>query len=348
MSGASEPLSGVPGDRPDRRADHHAGRRRVLAALATYRIWPVLLVLMLGAAIASGGIVLRPSNLVAILFIAAPTTIASLGQTLVILTAGIDLSVAATWVLAAVIAAGLAADGWSLAVSVVAALGIGAAGGLVNGLLVALLRVPPLITTLGTLSIGEGIARVYTGNSPILSVPPAYKALGGASFGPLPLPTLILITVTLLLVFVMHRMAIGRQIHAVGGNATAARYAGLPVAATLIFVYTASGVLAALAGLLQSAYVQEALPNVDMNMLFATIGGVVVGGTSLMGGRGRLINSVGGVLVIVVVQNMMNILGVSPLLAEGVLGFIVLIAVYLNIGFNPRAMGLWLTRVAAR
>jgi len=318
--------------------------RRILGALTTYRIWPVLILLMLGAAAASRGIFLRPSNLVAILFIAAPTAIAALGQTLVILTAGIDLSVVAVWVLSAVIAAGLAADGWSFPVSVLAAIAVGVAGGLINGLLVAVLRVPPLITTLGALSVGEGIARVYTGNSPILSVPPAYKALGGSYFGPVPLPTLILLTVVLALVFIMHRMAIGKQIYAVGGNAVAARYAGLNVAGTLIFVYTASGVLASLAGLVQSAYVQEALPNVDMDTLFATIGGVVVGGASLSGGSGRVVNSVGGVLVIVVVENMMNILGVSPLLAEGVLGFIVLIAVYLNVGLNPNALNAWLTQ----
>ena len=326
--------------------DPAIGRRRAISVLSTYRIWPVLILLMGGAALASSGIFLRPSNLVAILFVAAPTAIAALGQTLVIMTAGIDLSVAAVWVLSAVVAAGLADDGWSLPVCVMAALAIGLAGGFLNGCLVALLRLPPLITTLGTLSVGEGVARVYTGNSPILSVTPGYKALGSASFGPVPLPTLILLTTVLALVFVMHRMAIGRQIYAVGGNPVAARYAGLRVVGTLIFVYTASGVLAALAGLIQSAYVQEALTNVDMDTLFATIGGVVVGGTALTGGGGRVINSVGGVLVIVVVENMMNILGVSPLLSEGVLGVIVLVAVYLNVGFNPNVLNGWIGRAS--
>lgn len=316
-------------------------RGHLTAVLSTYRIWPVLILLLAGAALASGGIFLRPSNLVAMLFVAAPTTIAALGQTLVIMTAGIDLSVAAVWVLSAVIAAQLATDGWSLAVSVLSALCVGLAGGLANGCLVAVLRVPPLITTLGTLSICEGIARVYTGNSPILSVPPDYKALGGSYFGPVPLPTLILLTVVLLLIFIMHRMAIGKQVYAVGGNPVAARYASLPVTAVLIFVYAASGALAALAGLIQSAYVQEALTTVDFDTLFATIGGVVVGGTALTGGSGRVINTVGGVLVIVVVENTMNILSVSPLLSEGVLGTIVLVAVYLNVGLNPRLLLAW-------
>ena len=334
MSSVSQPLSGA--------SESDLARRRILAALSTYRIWPVLILLMALAAAASGGIFLRPSNLVAILFIAAPTAIAALGQTLVIMTAGIDLSVAAVWVLAAVLAAGLANDGWALPFCVLAALGVGFLGGLMNGALIAFLRVPPLITTLGTLSVGEGIARVYTGNSPVLSVPPAYKALGASYFGPLPLPTLVLISIVLALVFVMHRMAMGRRVYAVGGNLAAARYAGLNVVGTLFFVYIASGLLASLAGLLQSAYVQEALTNVDMDTLFATIGGVVVGGTALTGGSGRIVNSVGGVLVIVVVENMMNILGISLLLSEGVLGAIVLAAVYLNIGFNPNALNAWI------
>ena len=327
-------------------ATRTSGHRELLAALATYRIWPVLLLLIGLAAVASGGVMLRPSNLLAILFIASPTAIAALGQTLVILTGGIDLSVASIWILGSVVAASLAAAGWDLPACVAAALAIGLAGGLANGLLVAVLRLPPLITTLGTLSVGEGIARVYTGNSPILTVPTAYKALGSASFAGVPIPTLILVSLMLALVFAMHRMAIGRQVYAVGGNAVAARYAGLSVTATLVFVYAASSVLAALAGLVQSAYIQEALTNVDMNTLFATIGGVVVGGTSLTGGQGRIINSVGGVLVVVIVENMMNILGVSPFAAEGVLGGIVLLAVYLNVGFDPKQLANWLVRPA--
>ena len=319
-------------------------RRTIAAAFETYRTWPVLLVLMAGAFVVSGGIFIRPSNLLGILFIATPIAIAAMGQTLVIMTAGIDLSVASIWALSAAVAAGLAADGWSLSVSVLAALGIGLAAGLFNGVMVAILRVPPLIATLGTLSIDEGIARVYLHNSPILSVPTAYRALGSAYLGPIPLPTIILLTTTLLLIFVMHRMAIGKQIYAVGGNPVAARYAGLPVARTILFVYVMSGLLAGLAGLLHSAYVQEATGNLDMATLFATIGSVVVAGTSLAGGSGRIVNTVGGVLVIVVIENMMSILGVSPLLEQGVLGFVVLVAVYLNVGFRPEVIMSWMGR----
>lgn len=311
---------------------------------ASYRIWPVLLVLVIAAAIASNGIFLRPSNLVSLLFVAAPTTLAALGQTPVIITAGIDLSAASIWILSAAVGASLAAQGIALPLAVIAALGVGVGGGLINGLLIAVLEIPPLITTLGTLSVGEGVARVYTKNVPILSVPQPYSALGGAYFGPVPLPILILLAVTLAMMFLMGRMAMGRRIYAVGGNERAARYAGVSVTGVLIFVYTVSGLLSGLAGLVQSAYVQEAVPNVDLNTLFAIIAAVVVGGTSLMGGQGNIVNTVGGALVIVVVENVMNILGISPLLAQGVLGIIVLLAVYLNVGLDVNLLRLWAFR----
>ena len=323
-------------------------RQKIASGLAIYRIWVVLIFLMIGAAVVSSGIFLRPSNLLSLLFIAAPTAIAAMGQTLVIMTGGIDLSVAAIWVLSAVVSAGLARAGMSLPMCVLAAIAVGFIGGLLNGCLVAVFRVPPLIATLGTLSVGEGVARVYTGNSPILSVPEAYQALGSSSFGSVPLPAIILAAFVLLLIFIMQRMKMGRQIYAVGGNPIAANFAGLPVRQTLIFVYAASGILAAVAGLLQSAYVQEALPNIDMNTLFATIGGVVIGGAALSGGSGLVLNSVGGVLVIVVVENMMNIVGVSPFLSQGVLGAIVLLAVYLNVGFDPKVLYRWLWRFSVR
>ena len=320
-------------------------RARLTSALSTYRIWPVLILLLAGAALASGGIFLRPSNLVAILFVAAPTTIAALGQTLVIMTAGIDLSVAAIWVLSAVIAAQLANEGWSLAVSVLSALCVGLAGGLANGCLVAVLRVPPLITTLGTLSICEGVARVLYRQFADSSVPPDYKALGGSYFGPVPLPTLILFAVVLLLVFIMHRMAIGKQVYAVGGNPVAplrglASYGGLDFR---------------LRGQRHARRPRWPYPKrlrargPDQCRLRHPVRDDRRGCRWRHGadwGERPGNNTVGGVLVIVVVQNTMNVLGVSPLLSEGVLGTIVLVAVYLNVGLNPQLLLAWVRAAA--
>jgi ribose transport system permease protein len=320
-------------------------RNNRLGFLYAFRIWLVLFVLMILGAIVSGGVSARPSNVMAVLINSAPTAVATLGQTLVILTAGIDLSAAGVWVFSAVVGASLASGGVGLGLAVSASLAIGLGFGLMNGLLIAVLGVPPLVTTLGTLSMSEGLARVYTGNVPVLTLPASFIALGGWYFGPVPLSVLILLTALLTIIFVTDRTIIGTSIRAVGFNPIAAKYAGLRVTATLIFVYAVAGVLAALAGILQAAYLQEALPNVDMNTLFAIIGGVVVGGTALTGGHGHIVNSLGGVLVIMIVQNLMNILGISPLLEEGVLGAIVICAVYLNIGFDGQVLRAWAERV---
>ncbi len=313
------------------------------AVIAEYRIWPVLALLVVLASWASGGIFLRSSNLVNVVFLASPIAIAAFGQTLVILTSGIDLSVAAVWVLSAVAGSSIAAAGHGVLAASIAALAMGAGFGGVNGLLIAYLRVPPLIATLGALAVGEGLARVYTGNEPILSVPPSYAALGNSYFGPVPLPVLAMLTALLAIMFLAQRTVLGKEIYAVGGNVVAARYAGLRVSGALMVAYTVSGLLAGLAGLLHSAYIQEAVPNVDLNTLFEVIAGVVVGGAALEGGRGKVLNSLAGVLVIVMIENLMNILGVSPFFVQGVLGLIVLVAVYLNVGFGSGGGGfrLW-------
>jgi ribose transport system permease protein len=320
-------------------------RSHRLRSLYAFRIWLVLFALMILGAIVSQGVSARPSNVMAVLINSAPTAVAALGQTLVILTAGIDLSAAGVWVFSAVVGASLASGGVGLGFAMSASLAIGLGFGLMSGLLIAVLGVPPLVTTLGALSMSEGLARVYTGNVPILTLPASFIALGGWYFGPIPISILILVTALLTLIFVTDRTIIGASIRAVGFNPLAAKYAGLHVTATLIFVYAVAGVLAALAGTLQAAYLQEALPNIDMNTLFAIIGGVVVGGTALTGGHGHVINSIGGVLVIMIVQNLMNILGLSPLLEEGVLGAIVIFAVYLNIGFDWQVLRTWAERV---
>jgi ribose/xylose/arabinose/galactoside ABC-type transport system permease subunit len=310
------------------------GRPSYRAVLARYRIWGILLLLMLLATAASGGVFIRPSNVINILFIAAPISIAALGETMVILTAGIDVSVASVWILAAVVGGSLVTAGTPLPLTVAAALAVGLLCGAVNGVLVSVVQLPPLIATLAMLAMAEGAARIYTNNQPVLSMSDAYTALGSAYVGPIPLPVLIWAAVLLALQFVMTRTVLGKEIYAVGGNRETARYSGLRVGRTLFVVYAVAGLLASLGGVLQSAYLNTAVPNGDLNTLFDVIAGAVVGGTSLFGGEGRLLNTMGGVLVIVVIQNLLNILGVSPLVEQAVLGAVIVSAVYLNVGLG--------------
>jgi len=302
-----------------------------------YRIWVVLALLMAVATGVSKGVFIRSSNLINILLLAAPIGIAAIGETFVVFTAGIDLSVVGTWIMGAVVGGSLSVSGSNVAVAVLAALGAGLVIGMLNGSLVAYLNIPPLITTLGMLSIVEGIARVYRGNQPILFMPRAYDALATDYLGPIPVQILILVAVVLAALLLASRSTIGKEMYAIGGNLIAARCSGVRVTGVLIATYAICGVLAALGGVLHSMYMNLAVPNADPTTLFVIIAGVVVGGTKLVGGEGNVINTIAGVLVVLVIQNVMNIVGISPLAEQGVLGLVTLIAVFLNIGWGTAA-----------
>ncbi|HLZ24808.1 MAG TPA: ABC transporter permease [Ktedonobacterales bacterium] len=306
-------------------------------AVRQYRIWLILLLLMLIATIASSGNFIHLSNLINDLFIAAPLGIAAIGETLVILTGGIDLSVASVWILASVVAGTAANQGVSPLLALLFALLIGALAGAINGLVVIFLKVSPLIVTLGMLVMAEGAARIYTNNNPILSLPSDFQALGTTSVGPVPVQVIVWVAMVALMGGIIARSVLGKTIYAVGGNPTASRYFGLPVAASLVTVYCLSGVFAALAGTLQSAYLNIALPNADLTTLFDVIAGVVIGGASLFGGEGKLVNTMGGVLVVVVIENTLRIVGVSQLIFQAVVGLIIVGAVYLNVGLRGKA-----------
>lgn len=295
-----------------------------------------MLLLMVIATVASSGNFIHLSNLINDLFIAAPLGIAGIGETLVILTGGIDLSVASVWILASVVAGTAANQGMSPLVALLLALLIGALAGAINGLVVVFLKVSPLIVTLGMLVTAEGAARIYTNNNPILNLPSDFQSFGTLSVGPVPGQVIVWVALVILMGVIIARSVLGKTIYAVGGNPTASRYFGLPVAASLVTVYCLSGVFAALAGTLQSAYLNIALPNADLTTLFDVIAGVVIGGASLFGGEGKLVNTMGGVLVVVVIENTLRIVGVSQLIFQAVVGLIIVGAVYLNVGLRGK------------
>lgn len=330
MTRATDTGDGVHEAEPQARPGPSALRRAGSLA-RTYRVWLVLILLGIAASIASGGIFARGSNLVDILFLAAPVGIAALGETMVIITAGIDLSTSAIWALAAIVCGTLAENGVNVGICVLAALAAGLVGGLINGALISYLRIPPLIATLGMLGVAEGVARLYTNNQSILQLPDQLRKLGTSTLGPVPLTALIWVVLTLACAFWMHRTVSGKAVYALGGNPVAARYSGLRVSGVLIVTYAIAGVLSALAGVLNSAYVNIAAPNADSTTLFDIIAAAVVGGANLFGGEGNVANSFAGVLVIMVIENLLNILGVNPLVEQGVLGAVIFVAVLINV-----------------
>ncbi len=274
---------------------------------------------------------LSVANLTNVLQQAVETSLLALGMTFVILTAGIDLSVAASAALSATVF-GMMSITWSLPspVAVLGGLAAGAACGLVNGLLITLLRIPPFIATLGTLNLFRGIAYQATSGVPLSGLPPEITAFGTAKISVIPVTVIIAAIAYAICWFVLKSTKLGAYAYTIGGNARAARYVGIPVKRYLVGIYIIAGVCAALAGMILSARVQSVQPTMLTGAELDAVAAVVVGGTSLFGGRGSVIGTVAGALVLSSIRNGLNLMAVSPFVQMMVIGVVVILAVGLD------------------
>jgi ribose transport system permease protein len=265
----------------------------------------------------------------------------SIGLTLIILTSGIDLSVGAILALSGAVAAGLLKNGMALSAlsvrlqftvsgAIVAGLLVGAAAGSFNGLMIARFRLPPFVATLGMFSIARGLTMLWTGGFPITGLGPAFGFLGTGVFLGIPMPVWITGTLVVIFVVLTRMTRFGRHIHAVGGNERAARLTGLPVGRIKLGVYTLGGLLAGAAGLIVTARLDSAQPNAGIGYELDSIAAVVIGGTSLSGGRGSVFGTVLGCLIIGVLNNGLFLLDVSPFWQQVVKGFVILAAVAID------------------
>lgn len=265
----------------------------------------------------------------------------SVGMTLVILSGGIDLSVGAILGLAGAVAAGLLKDGVTLAAlgvrlelttagAIAAGLVVGAAAGWTNGFAITRLRLPPFVATLGMLSIARGLTMLWTGGFPITGLGDDFGRLGTGALLGMPLPVWIMTVLTALFVVVTTRTRFGRHLYAVGGNERAARLTGLNVPRLKLAVYTLGGALAGVAGLIVTARLDSAQPNAGLGYELDSIAAVVIGGTSLSGGRGSVLGTVLGCLIIGVLNNGLFLLNVSPFWQQVVKGLVILLAVALD------------------
>ncbi|MGE3702273.1 MAG: ABC transporter permease [Hyphomicrobiaceae bacterium] len=266
------------------------------------------------------------SNIINVLRHAAPLFLMSAGLTLVVLTGGIDLSVGAVLGLAACIAASFITSGYPV-FGIVAALAVGLSCGLVNGLLVAYARIPSFIATYGMLWIANGLAYVFMKGEVIYGLPAPFRVIGTGFVGPLPVPVLIMIGTLLVLHVLLHRTRLGRGIFAIGGNPVAARLSGMPVQRRLVFVYATSGLMASFAALVIIARTNAADVSLGEEQLLPAIAAVCLGGTSLFGGVGGVAGTAVGSLILALVLNGMNLLGVKTFWQAGVLGGIILLSV---------------------
>ena len=256
--------------------------------------------------------------------------IIAVGMTLVILTAGIDLSVGSILALSSVMAASMLHSGMPIPVAILVGLGVGAFCGLINGLTITRASVPPFVATLGMMTIARGLSLVFTGGKPITGLPDAFRFIGTGSIGPIPTP-IVLAAATFIIGYVMlTRTSLGQFIYAIGNNPVAARYAGISVGLNITLVYVVSGLLSALAGMILIARLDSAQPTAGLSFEFDAIAAVVVGGTSFAGGQGGLGGTLIGVLIIAVLNNGLNLLNISSFYQPVVSGIVIALALLLH------------------
>jgi ribose transport system permease protein len=252
-------------------------------------------------------------------------------ETVVILTAGIDLSVGSVVALSSVLMATGLREG-SPALGIAMALGAGLLVGVANGLIIGYTAVTPFIVTLGMLSVVSGTALTITNGDPIFELPDSWFFNLGIGFaGPVPIPVVIAAVVFVLIWILLYRTRFGTHVYAVGGNEQAANLAGIAVARTKLKVYMLSGLCAALGGVILTARVRSGQPLLGQGMELNAVAAVVIGGTSLFGGRGRLIGTIYGVLLVGIVSNGLDLLGVSTFIQRIVIGAATIGAVLLTV-----------------
>lgn len=265
----------------------------------------------------------------------------SIGMTLVILSGGIDLSVGAILALAGAVAAGLLKNGlavpgtdlllqFTVSGAILAGLVVGGAAGWANGFAITRFQLPPFVATLGMFSIARGLTMLWTGGFPLTGLGDSFGHLGTGAFLGMPMPVWIMLVLTAVFVVVTKRTRFGRHLYAVGGNERAARLTGLNVSRIKIAVYTLAGALAGVAGLIVTARLDSAQPNAGLGYELDSIAAVVIGGTSLSGGRGSVTGTVLGCLIIGVLNNGLFLLNVSPFWQQVIKGVVILLAVALD------------------
>ncbi|NBK92422.1 ribose ABC transporter permease [bacterium 1XD21-13] len=281
---------------------------------------------------------LTPKNVFNILRQNASNLFLATGMTMVIILGGIELSVGSVIALSGVVAAGCVINfGLPEIVGFLAAIGVGALVGMFNGFIICKTDIPPFIVTLASMNITKGIALVLTGGSPIRCMTDAFKFPGAGYVGPVPTPVILMIIVFIIAALIINRTQLGRHIYAVGGNAQAAKFSGINVQKVKFIVYTYTGIMSGIAGVVVASRLYSGQPTAGDGAEMDAIAAVVVGGTSMSGGSGRLGGTLIGVLIIGVLNNGLNLMGVDSNWQYIVKGLVILLAVYVDFIRNKKA-----------
>lgn len=265
---------------------------------------------------------LTKPNLINILQQSSINALIALGMTLVIISGGIDLSVGPTAALSAVIGATLMVSGVPVPLAIMASLGVGMMCGLFNGMLVAYGGLQPFIVTLGGLSLFRALSLIYTGGNPVFGIPPEFRALTNGTLWGIPNPVVAVAIIAMILWIVLNKTPLGEYILAVGGNEEAARIAGVPVARTKVATFMISGTLASVAALILVGRLGAAEPTMGNLWELDAIAAAAIGGASLMGGKGSVVGTIIGAIILGSLRNgltLMNVQAFYQLLATGII-----------------------------
>ena len=290
-----------------------------------------LIVLVIFVTILNPGFV-APNNLLNLLRQVSTNALIAFGMTFVILTGGIDLSVGSTLALSSALMAGGIVSGLDPSLAMILAVIAGALLGGFNGLLITKGKMAPFIATLATMTIFRGATLVFTNGNPITGIGDSFifKFIGrGYLFG-IPFPVILMLICFTVLYILLHKMTFGRKVFAIGGNEKAAFIAGIKSDRIKIAIYAISGMMASVAGIIITSRLNSAQPTAGQSYEMDAIASVVLGGTSLSGGRGRLVGTLIGALIMGTLNNGLNLLGVSSFYQQIVKGIVIIIAVLLD------------------
>lgn len=319
-------------------------RSPLMQALNDYKVILILLVLMLAVTTVLAPVFFNPQNLINVARQASITGVVAVGMTFVILTAGIDLSVGAILALVGILFSLMVKADVSIALAIPAALLVGIAAGAVNGIGCTFFGMQPFIMTLATMAIVSGIALLISGGTPIpfMSDNALIALLGNGNLAGIPGPVIVFVVVALIAGLVLRYLPFGRFVYGVGGGIEAARLSGVRTARVLILVYSIAGLCAAIAGVITTSRLFVGHPTAGSFITLDSIAAVVIGGTSLMGGRGSIAGTVAGVLLLAMVANLLNLLGVSPFNQQIAKGAIIILAVLFTAqGLRERFVQQW-------
>nr|WP_275956932.1 ABC transporter permease [Sodalis ligni] len=256
--------------------------------------------------------------------------IIAVGMTCAILTGGIDLSVGSVMALSGTVAAGLMITGIPMPLALLAGLAIGGLFGAINGACVAYARMPPIIVTLASMSVARGLALIYTGGYPVSGLPGPFAFFGRGEVMGIQVPILIMAGIYIIAYAMLNHMSFGRYVYAIGGNEEAARLSGIRITRYKLLVYIISGITAALAGLVLTSRLMSGQPNAGEGFELDAIAAVVLGGTAITGGKGAIIGTLVGAMMLGILNNGLNLMGVSPYVQNVIKGGIILAAIYIS------------------